>query len=174
MFKRANRDAQPSISGALTDQKPAPDAVESSAPQHDEAVLDAPDQYETLIGEGSRFEGTYRSEESIRIRGSMHGEVASKRSIFVEAQARVTARVIGMEVTVAGQIDGQIACDGRVELMPTARVTGEITAGTLIMQDGAVFEGQLKMASRSGEVSPIAVTTERSGKRGRLGVPKRS
>jgi hypothetical protein len=46
-------------------------------------------------------------------------------------------------------------------------------AGTLIMQDGAVFEGQLKMASQSGEPSPIAVTTERSGKRGSVGVPTR-
>ena len=173
MFKRTTRDAQPSISAALTDRKPAPGAVDSSAPQRVGAILDAPDESETLISEGSHFEGTYRAEESIRIRGSMHGEVASRRSIFVEAQARVKAKVIGMEVTVAGQIDGQIACGGRVELTPTARVTGEITAGTLIMQDGAVFEGQLKMASQSGEISPIAVTTERSGKRGSPGVPTR-
>ena len=119
------------------------------------------DEHETLISEGSFFDGTYRTEESIRIRGRVRGEVASKRAIFVEAQATVTAKVIGMAVTVAGQVDGQIACGGRVELTPSARVTGEITAGTLIMQEGAFFEGQLKMASRGGEAAAVAVTTRR-------------
>jgi cytoskeletal protein CcmA (bactofilin family) len=85
--------------------------------------------------------------------------MASTRSIFVAAQAKVTANVIGRTVTVAGRVDGQIVCTGRVELTPSARVTGDITAGTLIVQEGAVFDGQLKMPSRGGETSAVTVTT---------------
>jgi cytoskeletal protein CcmA (bactofilin family) len=168
MFKRASRHQQPSISGALTDRKPAPDAEDGNAPRQDETALAAREDYETLISEGTVFKGTYRTEESIRIGGKVHGEVASKRTIFVEAQAKVRAKVIGMQVTVAGQIDGRIVCTGRVELLPTARVTGDIAAGTLIMQEGAFFEGQLKMDSQGGETSTIVVTTGRRGKRGSL------
>jgi cytoskeletal protein CcmA (bactofilin family) len=55
---------------------------------------------------------------------------------------------------VAGQVNGEIVCSGRLEIKPSGRVVGEINAGTLIMQDGAFFEGNLKMGERSGEDSP--------------------
>ena len=163
MFKRARQDEQPRRSRALTDREPPPAAADDHAPRQDRSSrLDPRDEHETLISAGSSFDGTYRTEESIRIRGRLKGEVVSQRSIVVEAQATVTATVIGLEVTVAGQVDGQIRCTGRVELTPSARVTGEITAGTLVMQEGAFFEGLLQMASRGGATSPVAVTTKRS------------
>src|SRR5207302_4570246 len=62
-------------------------------------------------------------------------------------KAHVTARLTGAHVTVAGQVDGQIFCEGRVEIRPTGRVTGEINAGALIVQEGAYFEGNSRMAS---------------------------
>jgi cytoskeletal protein CcmA (bactofilin family) len=49
-------------------------------------------------------------------------------------------------VTIAGHVEGQIYCEGRVEIRPTGRVTGEISAGALIVQEGAYFDGNSKMA----------------------------
>jgi cytoskeletal protein CcmA (bactofilin family) len=108
---------------------------------------------ETLIAERTFFDGTFRAEETMRIRGTVQGEVESKRAVFIEEQAKVTAKVTAATVTVAGVVDGQIFCAGRVEIKPTGRVTGEITAGTLIMQEGAFFEGNLKMATRATDES---------------------
>lgn len=116
-----------------------------------QAAQDAREDGETLIAERSFFDGTFRAEESVRIRGTLQGEIESKRSIFVEEQAKVTAKVTASAVTVAGQVNGQIFCAGRVEIKPTGRVTGEINAGTLIMQEGAFFEGNLKMATRGSD-----------------------
>jgi cytoskeletal protein CcmA (bactofilin family) len=102
---------------------------------------------ESLIGERTSFEGTLKTEGAVRLLGSVQGEIESKSLIIVEEKAHVTARLTAAQVTVAGQVDGQIYCQGRVEIRPTGRVTGEINAGALIVQEGAYFDGNSKMAT---------------------------
>jgi cytoskeletal protein CcmA (bactofilin family) len=102
---------------------------------------------ESLIGEHTSFEGTLKTEGAVRLLGSVQGEIESKGTIYVEEKAHVTARLTGAQVTVAGHVDGQIYSDGRVEIRPTGHVTGEITAGALIVQEGAYFDGNSKMAT---------------------------
>ena len=115
--------------------------------------VEAGEDVESTIGEHTTVDGAFRSENSIRIRGTVQGEIESQRAILVEEQANVTAKVTAQTVTVAGQINGQIYCSGRVEIRPTGRVIGEINAGTLIMQEGAFFEGHLKMGGDVGGAS---------------------
>src|SRR5579864_1513544 len=105
---------------------------------------------ESLIGEHTSFEGTLKTEGSVRLLGSIQGEIESKSTIIVEEKAHVTARLTAQQVTVAGQVDGQIFCEGRVEIRPTGRVTGEINAGALIVQEGAYFDGNSRMATPGG------------------------
>ena len=104
-------------------------------------------EVESLIGERTSFEGTLKTEGAVRLLGSIQGEIESKSTIIVEERAHVTARLTGAQVTVAGQVDGQIYCEGRVEIRPTGRVIGEINAGALIVQEGAYFEGNSRMAT---------------------------
>ena len=104
-------------------------------------------EIESLIGERSNFEGTLKTEGPVRLLGSIQGEIESKSTIYVEEKAHVTARLTGAHVSIAGHVDGQIYCEGRVEIRPTGRVTGEINAGALIVQEGAYFDGNSKMAT---------------------------
>jgi cytoskeletal protein CcmA (bactofilin family) len=132
----------PSFRSSATDVNvglPTPRSVRSSISDNGEV--------ESLIGEHTSFEGTLRTEGSVRLLGSIQGEIESKATIIVEERARVTARLTAQQVTVAGQVDGQIYCEGRVEIRPTGRVTGEINAGALIVQEGAYFDGNSRMAA---------------------------
>src|SRR5947209_459026 len=83
-----------------------------------------------------------------RAEGAAQGEIESKHAVYVEEGARVNAKVTASEITVSGSVDGQIFSTGRVEIKPTGHVTGEINAASLIMQDGAYFDGQMKMKNR--------------------------
>jgi len=116
-------------------------------------------EIDSLIGERSNFEGTLKTEGPVRLLGSIQGEIESKSTIYVEEKAHVTARLTGAHVTVAGQVDGQIFCEGRVEIRPTGRVTGEINAGALIVQEGAYFEGNSRMASGGSATHSTSATT---------------
>ena len=117
---------------------------------------------ESLIGEHTSFEGTLRTEGPVRLLGTIQGEIESKSTIIVEERARVTARLTAQQVMVAGQVDGQIFCEGRVEIRPTGRVTGEINAGALIVQEGAYFEGNSRMASAGGKPDAPAASSSAS------------
>lgn len=144
---------------------PAPVEREAPAPTHSPppapAVATAPtiqmppsratsaDSGETVIGEGATIDGTVRSERSIRVRGAVQGEIESQQQVTVEEQARVQARITAAQVVVEGEVNGSINCTGRVEIASSARVTGEVTAGRLVIQEGAFFEGSLKMANQA-------------------------
>ncbi len=57
---------------------------------------------------------------------------------------------------VAGEVTGELNCSGRVEIRPSGRVTGTINAATLVMQEGAYFDGNLRMKSEGEAGAPAA------------------
>ncbi len=138
----------------------SPNDVNVGVPTTRSRAIDS--EVESLIGEHTTFEGTLKTEGSVRLLGTIQGEIESKSTIIVEEKARVTARLTAQQVTVAGQLDGQIYCEGRVEIRPTGRVTGEINAGALIVQEGAYFDGSSRMAS-GGAHPPAHATGSGSG-----------
>jgi cytoskeletal protein CcmA (bactofilin family) len=126
---------------------PAPPTV--AVPSLSASMSRTPDfeQGETIIGDGATIEGSVRSDRSIRVRGNVQGEIESKQRVVVDEAARVEAKITAEHVTILGELNGAITCTGRVEIASSARVTGEVTAGTLVIQEGAYFEGNLKMAN---------------------------
>lgn len=122
-------------------------------------IADPVDSAETVLGEGASFEGTLRSDRSVRVRGFLAGEIESRERVIVEGTARVEARIVAEQVMVIGEVNGQITCAGRVEIAPTGRVTGEVTTGRLAIQEGAFFQGQLTMVpNQAGAVDEGAVS----------------
>lgn len=114
------------------------------------------DDADSTIGEHTSFDGTYRSENSMRIRGSAQGEVECAKAIFIEENARVSAKLTAASITVAGEVSGELNCSGRVEVRPTGRVTGTVNAATLVVQEGAFLEGTIKMRQSIPEPSLAA------------------
>jgi len=112
------------------------------------------DDVESVIGEHTSFDGTYRSDSSIRIRGNAEGEIECAKAVFVEENAKVSAKVTAASIMVAGEVNGELNCSGRVEIRPTGRGTGTINAAVLIMQEGAFFDGNLKMRPPAAEPEP--------------------
>lgn len=139
--------AEPEAPAPTYSPPPAPIATAAPTIQMPPSRSAGAEPGETVIGDGATIDGTVRSERSIRVRGSVQGEVESTQQVVVEEQARVQARITAAQVSVLGEVNGSINCTGRVEIASTARVTGEVTAGTLVIQEGAYFEGSLKMAN---------------------------
>ncbi len=136
---------------------PAPAAPRPAAaqpfvrPQQPAGIRDESEDVETVIGIHSFFDGTFRCETSMRIKGTVQGEIACDKSLVIEETAKVSAKVSAANATIAGKLDGSVTCDGRLEVLATGQVTGELTAGVLIIQEGAFFEGHLKMKERKPE-----------------------
>jgi cytoskeletal protein CcmA (bactofilin family) len=147
----ATTDDAASVPPVFTSPSARPTVPDSNLTVSRPAVTAAPhptysvDDADSTIGEHTSFDGTYRSDNSMRIRGSVQGEVECAKAIFVEENARVSAKLTAASITVAGEVNGELSCTGRVELRPTGRVTGTINAGTLVVQEGAFLEGTINM-----------------------------
>ncbi len=129
----------------------------------------------SLIDRHSTFDGTFRSDRDLRIEGDVKGTVVCQGLLFIAQGATVNANIEAENVTIAGDLEGEIACRGRLQLLPSGRLRGKVSTASLVINEGAYYEGQLEMtapdergrAARaanggSGPV-PITAATEKSG-----------
>jgi cytoskeletal protein CcmA (bactofilin family) len=96
------------------------------------------------LDRGAKISGKLHFEGPARIDGQVDGEIAGK-DITIGESAVVTAQVTGESIVVCGKVKGEITASQRLEIRPTAKVSGNISAPKLIVQEGAVFEGNCSM-----------------------------
>lgn len=111
-----------------------------------------PEAY-SLIDRHSTVEGTFASERDLRIEGHMRGTLRCQGLVYIAEGADVDATVEAAHVTVAGDLQGQINCRGKLQIMPTGRVRATVTTESLVINEGAIFEGELHMESGSTATS---------------------
>lgn len=105
------------------------------------------EKVDTIIGNGTNIHGSINADGNLRIDGNVEGDVTIKGDVFVGKTGIVNANVKGNNVTVAGEIHGNIVVEDKLELHSTAKVYGDIEVDKLIINEGAVFKGLSKMVS---------------------------
>jgi cytoskeletal protein CcmA (bactofilin family) len=100
----------------------------------------------SLIDRHSAFDGNFRSQRDLRVEGVLKGNVTCEGTLFVSEGATIAATVEAEHVTVAGELTGEVRCRGRLQILPSGRVRARISTGSMVIQEGAIYEGQLEMA----------------------------
>lgn len=110
---------------------------------------------DSLIGAGTRVEGSVVFSGGLRIDGEVKGDVASSTdqpsTVVVSEQARIEGEVHVTHMVVNGTIVGHVHASEFLELQPRCRVTGDIHYTNLEIHLGAIVEGRLVHAAASGE-----------------------
>jgi cytoskeletal protein CcmA (bactofilin family) len=99
------------------------------------------------LDEGSKVSGKLNFEGSVQINGQIDGEINAKSSVIIGESAIVTAQIKGASIIVAGTVNGELIASQRIEIQPSAKVSGKLTAPKLLVQEGAIFDGQCAMKS---------------------------
>ncbi len=118
-----------------------------------------PSGEESMIDRNSAFDGVLRTARNLRIEGQAKGELHCDGTLYIEEGAQVDARVIAANVAVAGTLNGEITCRGRLQILPSGRVTGRVATAALVIQEGAIYEGELRMSNIDEEPAGAAGTT---------------
>jgi cytoskeletal protein CcmA (bactofilin family) len=100
------------------------------------------------LDQGTKISGKLRFEGPARIDGNIDGEIDGKE-ITIGESAAVTAQIRADSIVVHGKVKGEITATQRIEIHPTAKIIGNITAPKLIIHEGAIFEGQCSMGQES-------------------------
>lgn len=99
----------------------------------------------SIIGPGMRVFGDCTTEGTIRIEGVVEGQVMAGKAIVVGKEGVVTGDLRTQDAVIAGQVEGAVIAASRLEVQATARISGQIHARRLQLEEGAVLNGEVRM-----------------------------
>lgn len=101
-----------------------------------------------LVGRGTRFEGRLVFEQRARIEGALKGEIWGEGILVLGEGADVDATIeVGTLVVRAGTLRGEVQARELIEVHADAKVYANITAPTIDLAKGCVFEGRCTMST---------------------------
>lgn len=116
----------------------------------------------TIVGQGAKLEGTVVSAGSLRIDGQIKGQVNADGDVMLSPQSSVEADIRAQNVSVAGRFKGSIVVKGRAEIARGGRVDGNVTSKTLVVEEGAIFQGQSIMDQQTQGAQAAAPPPQKS------------
>lgn len=105
----------------------------------------------TVIAFNTVWKGEISSQGTVHVHGVFEGSITAKDEIVVAERANVDAKLNASTIVVAGTMKGTIRCEGRFEVLPTGRITGDIHSPTFVVHEGAVVAGQVRMSAGNVE-----------------------
>ena len=109
-----------------------------------------------FLDRGSSFKGELEFEDTMRIDGKFNGKIVSKNELIVGDSAQIDGDIHVGRIAISGTVIGKITADQRVEIHRNGKVYSDIDTPALIIEEGAVFQGNCVMGDRKGNVTNIA------------------
>ena len=107
----------------------------------------ARDEINAFLGAGTNYHGKLHFQGAVRIDGNFQGEVVSEGTLVIGQDAVVDGQVKVGQLVLSGRIKGEVEAKNKVVLHKTANLQGNIRTPVLVVEEGAVLEGQLVMGS---------------------------
>ena len=105
-----------------------------------------------FLDESSELEGKYTCGGTVMLDAKFRGDITARDTLIIGKHGVVDAQVRGAKVVVRGKVTGTIVASERVDLKDGARVTGDVEAPVITMEEGAYLDGRCKMtAAKPGE-----------------------
>lgn len=99
----------------------------------------------TIIGKSIVIDGEISGDEDLIIRGTVKGRIVLRENLFVEETGVVEADIETQNVSVSGQVTGNIQAAEKVEISAGGRMVGDLKAPRILIADGAAFKGNVDM-----------------------------
>ena len=117
-----------------------------------------------FLDRGSRLEGELHFESSFRIDGRFQGKIESSGRLIVGEGGEVEGDIHVRHVAVSGVARGTLHADEQIHIAAGGRVEADLDTPSLLIEDGAVFEGRCTMRregqreGQQGEQGPKLVS----------------
>ena len=106
----------------------------------------------SIIGEGTRFNGEFDLNGLLRIDGDFCGTVRTEGKVLVGKNGRAECTVYAGTVVVGGILRGNIFANEKVVILSTGIVLGNIHSPRFIVEEGVIFNGTARIVE--GELKP--------------------
>jgi len=140
-----------------------------------------PEAVISIIGAGMSLDGDCETDGSLRIEGTIRGNVRAAKSVVIGKNGLVDGSIFTQDAVISGQVLGSVTAESRLELHSTSHISGEIYTLRLQVDDGASLQGQVsvgevpkgakqtsvpvKKPASGGEAQPSEEKNEAQGKK---------
>ena len=97
------------------------------------------------IALGSKLEGDLTSSGDVRVDGHLNGSVKTEGRLVLGDTGVIEGEVNCKSAIIGGELKATIISEELLTLKSTAKLSGEIIAGQLAIEPGAVFSGKCSM-----------------------------
>jgi cytoskeletal protein CcmA (bactofilin family) len=101
----------------------------------------------SLVGAGTTIEGKVRTDGSMRVDGAIVGDVTAKANVTIGGTGSVEGTVSAANIALAGKVHGTVVASEKLVLESKSVMRGDIRASRLVVDEGAVFDGQCAMST---------------------------
>jgi cytoskeletal protein CcmA (bactofilin family) len=125
--------------------------------------MDGDSEEITIISHGVKLEGKLTCVGSVRIDGSILGDVISQGNVTVGEQGEIIGQVNGQIIIVGGKVSGMINAKEKLMLESKANLKGDVFTKILVVEAGAYFYGMSNMGEfkeTSGSHNPTSSKNE--------------
>ena len=116
----------------------------------------------TVLGVGANFRGTLMVSGILRIDGEFEGDILHCERLEIGEHGVMRSDVEVKEATVQGRVFGNIRALGRLEMKSGARVEGDITAMSVIIEPGVFYSGRCTMLEHGVDAQEMEAERSRS------------
>ncbi|BCA55488.1 hypothetical protein W02_26280 [Nitrospira sp. KM1] len=134
------QDKQDNKRGSDSEQN-LDEMVNSSSP-----VREGDEDISAFVGKGVDFKGTITYNGTVRIDGSLDGEIHTEGTLLIGEEAVIKAKITAGTIVCKGKVTGDVVAKDRVKLRAPAVMNGSVKTPMLSMEDGVLFNGGLEMS----------------------------
>lgn len=107
-----------------------------------------------IIGPSIQIKGDVSGKEDLLIEGHVEGEVSLKQhNVTIGPSGRAKADIYGKSIRVEGEVHGNLFGSESVVIQATGKVSGNITAPRVSLENGSTFKGSIDMGAANGDGS---------------------
>lgn len=122
---------------------------ENMMPISRSARADTGEDVSAFVGKGVDFKGTIVYQGTVRIDGTLDGEIQTEGVLLVGEEAVLKAKVTAGTIVCKGKITGDITAKEKIKLRAPAVIEGGVTSPMISIEEGVLFNGTLEMTQRT-------------------------
>lgn len=113
---------------------------------------------EKVLDVNASMQGTlsFNDPVNLRINGKFQGKLKTLGQLTIGKDADVEATIEGENIFVMGKVRGNVRANGMLALHSTGVLYGDVIVANLVVEEGALFEGNCKMLSERMSVDEIS------------------
>jgi cytoskeletal protein CcmA (bactofilin family) len=110
----------------------------------------------SILGEGTHWQGEINAgANGLRVEGVLDGTILSEGQVVVAPTGMVKGTIQCKHLTVTGRVEGVFKVSGRLEILKSGWVEGQMEMGSLMVDEGGVLIGTCLQLVSVKQAEPV-------------------